>query len=543
MQHDASRVVQAAIQFGNIEQRTSLLKELASSIPELAKIQYAHFVVIKLINYCGGNETNVAKKDNSAIEQVANQRRTILKAFKGHMTKLAVHAVGARCVELLFGSFPPKEIVPLRYELYGPHLTFSVSATHGNKSLMELIQQLPDKRENILKFLSSLLSKAGDKGLYSFEFYQKLYWEYVQCLLEMQNEQKDELALKSMEVGKQRIQQEVAPTVSEHAIQMISSRAGTRVMCECAAYGTAKDRKKILKSLKGYTLSSMLHRDAYLLILRVLETMDDTVTVQKMLLQEITVQPKDKEEEKNPASPLLELALHDTASKIFLRLLAPETHSYMDPLELDILAPATMTDADGNSVSTSKKDISVKQAELLKYLQAPLEQLALKHTLELLRSNAGSKVLREIMLSFPTSDLAKAIVASTHQTEKSADDKQTHLDVFEDPITHLVIKTIVMYEVEDEELTKKLTQKSNPERLKKYRDTGISVAKELYNEYKGSLMDKIGFCNRGAFVLEAMCHVKGVGNDVKKELAVSVGKLEQLGKEHKGFECLAKLVK
>jgi pumilio family protein 6 len=55
LQHDASRVVQAAIQFGNDEQRRELLEEICTaenSLIELSKIQYAHFCCLKFIKYC-----------------------------------------------------------------------------------------------------------------------------------------------------------------------------------------------------------------------------------------------------------------------------------------------------------------------------------------------------------------------------------------------------------------------------------------------------------------------------------------------------------
>lgn len=58
MQHDASRVVQAAVQFGTTAQRTIMLYELANSVVELSKLQYAHFVVLKLITYCSRQPEN-----------------------------------------------------------------------------------------------------------------------------------------------------------------------------------------------------------------------------------------------------------------------------------------------------------------------------------------------------------------------------------------------------------------------------------------------------------------------------------------------------
>jgi pumilio homology domain family member 6 len=60
LQHDASRVVQAAIQFGSSSERRELLNELCiskeGSLVELAKIQYAHFCCLKFIKYCSRDD-------------------------------------------------------------------------------------------------------------------------------------------------------------------------------------------------------------------------------------------------------------------------------------------------------------------------------------------------------------------------------------------------------------------------------------------------------------------------------------------------------
>jgi pumilio family protein 6 len=63
MQHDASRMVQAVLQFGSKEERLQTVRELcvedkesAVNLAELSKIQYAHFVVLKMIKYCARDE-------------------------------------------------------------------------------------------------------------------------------------------------------------------------------------------------------------------------------------------------------------------------------------------------------------------------------------------------------------------------------------------------------------------------------------------------------------------------------------------------------
>ena len=53
MQHDASRVVQAALQYGTEDQRRVIVKEICSlgNLVELSKVQYAHFVVLKMVKH------------------------------------------------------------------------------------------------------------------------------------------------------------------------------------------------------------------------------------------------------------------------------------------------------------------------------------------------------------------------------------------------------------------------------------------------------------------------------------------------------------
>jgi len=51
LQHDASRIVQAAVQFATPPQRLQLVTALQSHLAEMSKVQYAHFCVLKVIQY------------------------------------------------------------------------------------------------------------------------------------------------------------------------------------------------------------------------------------------------------------------------------------------------------------------------------------------------------------------------------------------------------------------------------------------------------------------------------------------------------------
>ena len=50
--HDASRIVQCALKYGNQQQRDIIATELKGQYAEIAKAQYGRFIVSKVLNYC-----------------------------------------------------------------------------------------------------------------------------------------------------------------------------------------------------------------------------------------------------------------------------------------------------------------------------------------------------------------------------------------------------------------------------------------------------------------------------------------------------------
>mmetsp|Transcript_12654 Transcript_12654/g.18594 ORF Transcript_12654/g.18594 Transcript_12654/m.18594 type:complete len:572 (+) Transcript_12654:89-1804(+) len=368
LQHDASRVVQAAIQFSSVEQRRNLCQSLAPQMAEMSKVQYAHFCVLKLIQY--------GYKDDETVQ-------ILLKSLKGQLCKLAVHSVGARVIELLFSTFSSKQTKSFRQEFYGPH--FSIFAQDGEEmgnTLCENIAKKPQHKEAACEYVQKhVISKGIDKGLYGFAYFQQLLWDYTQA------------------IGITEFRSSLLSTLVDHALHLVSTRDGTSVVVKCAAYGTAKDRKRLLKCFKGYARSSLLHRDAYLSMLQIALVTDDTVSVHKSILAELVTNPEDnKDDQESNQHPLLELALDDNASKLLLFLLLSESmeeqrRKYMDPLECDLLE---LTPPEIDGVPTSKKNNETRRQELLRYLTPHLKQMCQDHAEQLSKSISGSKVLLQV---------------------------------------------------------------------------------------------------------------------------------------------------
>jgi len=363
LQHDASRVVQAAVQFAKPEQRLELTKALSSQMVEMAKNPYAHFCVLKVIQY-GHTHDETAK--------------ILLQSLKGHLCKLSVHAVGARVVEMLFSTLSSKQTKPLRQEFYGPHFSLFSTDTEMGGTLKENLAKQPQHETTSCEYLHHhILSKGMEKNLYGFGYFQQLLWEYAEVLKPPEFVKSGLLA-----------------TLSDQSLVLVSTRAGARLVVWCIAYGSAKDRRKIMKGFKGYTRSSLLHRDAYLALLQLLLVTDDTVTLHRQCLTELVSTAEDKKKEEQP-HPLLELALDENASKVCLLLLTSlkdEHKKYLDPLEWEILESSPKL----NDEPTSKKDPELRRQELLTYLKPMLKSLCLNHASELSTSIPGTKVLLQV---------------------------------------------------------------------------------------------------------------------------------------------------
>lgn len=103
LRHDASRIVQCILQYGNKKQRGEILVELCKKAADIAKTPYGHFTILKAINYC--------------IDR--DEQELLYKAFVGHYLSLSCNAIGARTIESLFVAFPNEFVNHMKAEIYG----------------------------------------------------------------------------------------------------------------------------------------------------------------------------------------------------------------------------------------------------------------------------------------------------------------------------------------------------------------------------------------------------------------------------------------
>lgn len=559
MQHDASRIVQAALQFGNQEERQLIVRELctknttsdaknAHSFLDICQSQYAHFVILKAFKYCYTDPVCVT---------------LLVQSFKGIMSKLVTHTIAGRVVEAIFhsNSLPRKDTAILKQEFYGPHFALfaqdtlrqlaekqhsqsgevSGSAAAASVSRIVVVPTLsanialfPDKKDTTIEHVRSIIYKGMEKQIYGYTYFHELLLEYMNVQMEE----------KKFDVVRDTI---TSTNIADHILHLLSSKVGTEVVTLVIAYGTVKDRKRMIKCMKGYTRSSLLHKDAYLGILRFIQLIDDTVAVQKNLLNELlTATPppattvsisksKDIDNKNNDdaekVSPLLEIALSNTASKLLLLLLINKktnSESYqkmLSPYEHEVLFPNPLilekqADSSILEVPTSKKDDEVRRVELLKAFHEPLLQLCCSHTEELLSSIPGSNVLYHVYVATATTpsappmhDLIQAICAACKKSFiASKESSEDVTNMIEHVVAHRIIKNLILM---DAQLSEEQSQTSNDDAVESFANSFVN---EIVIPYTEEMLQS----NRGAFIVAALFKVTYLQPTLKQLLEAAV---------------------
>ena len=101
-------------------------------------------------------------------------------------------------------------------------------------------------------------------------------------------------------------------------------RDGARIACACLRHGDSKDRKVVLKALKGFVARAAQDVYGALVLCAALAFIDDTVLLAKSVLAEL--QPE-----------LVSLALQPQGCLPLLQLLAPRSSSHFTPEQLAII--------------------------------------------------------------------------------------------------------------------------------------------------------------------------------------------------------------
>jgi hypothetical protein len=270
--HDASRALQCVLKFGNDAHRASIFSELRGNFAKISTNHYGHFLVLKFLQY--GN---------------AEEKRTIHNEFMGKCRKLALHADASKVLDYMYAAakraqrsdiieefFGAEFAVFKREQLLGDGLaklaaerkatnngaTSNSKSTANGRTLDAILALHPEKKAIILKHIEEFIDKIIGKQMVMFRFVHGVLMEYFRHA-----SQDKCIAMIGHLKG-------FLPALHH-------SEDGASVGAYCFAYGTPKDRKTLVKALKGNAMAYSIHPEAYRIVMRALDVVDDTVLLDK----------------------------------------------------------------------------------------------------------------------------------------------------------------------------------------------------------------------------------------------------------------------
>ena len=346
--HDAARVLQSCFKQGTPQQRDGLMKDIAGEARALARSHYGHFLLVSVLRHGTNHKQQLLA--GCSRTRAPRARRRLGRA--NYSTDVA----SASQRHEMFRSLWGKEIALLHNERSSGVGESDATKGPAPTGLGQLFGSDPMCKPRVVQRLETLLSKAARKGLALTSLVQRVGAELI-------------------EHGEPSTKAELVGALRDQAVHMMHTRDGASIACGCLRYGDAKDRKALLKALKGFAAKAAVDAHGSLVLCAALETVDDTVLLSKSLLSELL-------------EDLPTLAGHPHGALPLLSLLAPRSKSYFTPEQISIL---------GGEVAsvTSKKEPHVRRAELLKTVLPKLLTQGAEHASTLARSNRGSAVLFE----------------------------------------------------------------------------------------------------------------------------------------------------
>lgn len=450
--HDTSRILQCCLKDGSKAQRERIYEELKEEIVLLSKNKYAKNIVMNLIRY--------GTKD---------RRGEIVKQFKGQVYNLMRknNELGSSIIEFLYNDYCNKEQRhQLLRELCGK--VYMLHPKSDNCTFGEVLSSLEkeeDKRSMLLSFQQAIMPFI-DKKVVKMSIIHKVFYEFfTNCRFPD-------------------IRKEVIEAVRDSLIHMIHTHDGAHTTMNCLWHGTKKDRKMILKTMKEHADKLAQEEQGYLTILAAFDCVDDTVFLEKALIKPLL-------------KSISELMNSQRGVKIIYYLMSPRDTSFFLTQVIDDLKQ-------GDSNAISKKDMSVRHAEISKSAAQPIISYLKESCQDLIFDKTKFGVVEMAVLKFQNkfqgkyheqvSELANEIASfAVVEFVAGEKDKKGNFHIVEHPSGHLLMRKIIKGE---SKLSKTEVKSEENEEMKS------SIFSHI-------LMDKVGgeklanwaSCNRGALVL------------------------------------------
>ncbi|XP_050373546.1 pumilio homolog 24 [Argentina anserina] len=354
-------------------EKDAVFEELKPHFLTLARSAYGVHLVKKML-------------DNASKQQLAE----FISSLHGHVASLLRHMVGSVVVEHAYQLGNATQKQQLLGELYSTELQlFKDLALKKEGRLVDVIAKLDLQKPSVLKHMTSIIQPILEKGIVDHSILHKVLIEYFTIAEEFS----------ATDV----IKQLSGPLL----VRMIHTRDGSRVGMLCIKHGSAKERKKIIKGMKGHILKIASDQCGSMVLVSLISVVDDTKLITKVVINELQEHLNNLVFDKDGRRPLLQL-LHPNCSRYLtpydLASLNLSIPSLSNKVESDIPSEGKETETNDpdestiSSVDGGKKDPLVRRHELLvkSGLAERLVDVCIASGGELLRSNFGKEVIYEV---------------------------------------------------------------------------------------------------------------------------------------------------
>ncbi|CAD7955025.1 unnamed protein product [Amoebophrya sp. A25] len=408
---DGSRSLQACLKHGTAAQRADVLDIMNLSIPDLLVGTAAGGALVeKILRYCPKLGDDLAdaeastegaavdekklkkpqalsksekERQNAIVEKIL---KPLLQLSENKLTKLFFHKFGCRCFSQLLNceflkaglrnQLLNKVQVPRQVSLLCPGYDSAqkISVFLSSKKLTESGKKEEVVGKHLLPHLSDLIDRCIDKELFDQPIVHGFLALYTQLLMDFEGEATSAEEKKTEDGGaaadsstsktsgltmKHFVEQRMMIEAAPHLMQ---TKDGAAALIRILGYCSAKQKKTLVKEFKGRFKDMAQNNVCYLVVCRLLQTVDDTVLSQKQVLAEIVATAGSTAEDS--LESLLQSSLY--VRKVLLSCLEEPTSRHFSPFELDtcfrLKAPASV------------KDAARRREELRKYLAPILEK-------------------------------------------------------------------------------------------------------------------------------------------------------------------------
>ncbi|XP_063238303.1 pumilio homolog 3 [Bacillus rossius redtenbacheri] len=387
--HDGARVVQWLLKMGSPPLRVAICDRLEPLLPTMVQSKYASFCVRRMLKY--GSRESQAK---------------VIRSFSGRVVKFMRHSVTAPVLELAYSQFATSaQKAAMRQEFYGG---VSRVATPGEiHCLADVYKHTPELKHSTLAATRTNILRVLSKKLTRSSLLHAVVLDFLQLCPD------DE-------------KREMLTQLRPFLLDLLVSKEGSRIAMMCVWHGSVKDRKAVIKLLKGKMKEVATSEHGHWLLLAVFDCVDDTVLLKKILVPEII-------------NDLIEIASNEYGRLVILYLVGHRDPLYFHPAVVKVLQ-------DGDANEVSKKDPAQRRAELLGAMYGSLlEAIAAEPHVWLASSSIAMVTLAALKYGYgkPLTLAVEALVEylSDPSHMLSFGDKQCH--AIEHSAVHLLLKKLI----------------------------------------------------------------------------------------------------